>query len=421
MLDYKLVTFLEGMIVIKEAVISFFEKLKSANRLYKLMAFSAISVILILVSVFSSGVKLTYNLIYNGNVFANVSSKEVYSQAVALAKTYVSGKEVDFSAIEIKKVVSINETTSTVEETSKLLLANNPTICSGFEVIVGGDVVGYVSDLEVYETAKNNKLSSYNVEGAQCTSSFLVNVSAKAAYFDVKNLSKAEDIEAAFAPLDVQTVAIVDSTYTVKYETVAQKDATKKAGYQQVITEGVHGSNKVVKETVYLNGVMVSDPVVTTTVLRAPVNEVILVGIKDVFVTTAPQNASSAGFVWPLSEKGVITAPYGELRGGGSRRHQGVDIGVPVGTSVVAVKGGTVIEEDYDSDYGYYVIIDHGNGMQTRYAHNSSNTVSVGQTISAGQLIALSGNTGRSTGPHLHFEVIINGRTTNPGYSLDLK
>ncbi|MBQ1187273.1 MAG: M23 family metallopeptidase [Clostridia bacterium] len=157
----------------------------------------------------------------------------------------------------------------------------------------------------------------------------------------------------------------------------------------------------------------------STVVVTAPVTEVVVVGTKDVFVTTTPQNASSAGFVWPLAVKGVITGPYGELRSGG-KRHAGVDIGVPVGTSIVAVKAGVVEEADYDSDYGYYVVINHGNGLKTRYAHNKCNTVSVGQQVSAGQLIALSGNTGRSTGPHLHFEVIVNGGTTNPGYYLDL-
>ena len=120
------------MIIIQEAVISFFEKLKNASRMYKLIAFAAVSVILVLVSVFSSGVKLTYNLIYDGNVFANVSSKSVYSEAVKLAVSELSDNEALLNNLEIKTVVSINEKVSSAKEASKLILQNNPDIFAGF-------------------------------------------------------------------------------------------------------------------------------------------------------------------------------------------------------------------------------------------------------------------------------------------------
>lgn len=420
MLNYKLVTFLEGMIIIQEAVISFFEKLKNANRMYKLIAFAVVSVILVLVSVFSSGVKLTYNLIYDGNVFANVSSKSVYSEAVKLAGAELSDNEAVLENLEIKSVVSINEKVSSAKEASVLILQNNPDICAGFEVRVDDKVVGYVSTLDEFETLKNNRLSAYDVEGAKCTSSFTASVTANTAFFKADSLSGENDIKAAFDSLDVQTVAISDTTYPVKYETTVKKDSTKKAGYEKVITEGSNGTNRTIKEVTYLNGEAVSEPIVSTTVVKYPVTEVVVVGTKNVYVTSAPQNASSSGFKWPLGVKGVVTGEYNELRSGG-KRHGGVDFGVPVGTSVIAVKSGTVEEVGYDSDYGYYVVLNHGNGLKTRYAHNKTNTVSKGQQVSAGQLIALSGNSGRSTGPHLHFEVIVNGQRTNPGYYINIK
>ena len=420
MLDYKLVTILEGMIIIQEAVISFFEKLKSASRLYKLIAFASISIILVLVSVFSSGVKLTYNLIYDGNVFANVSSKSVYNEAVELASAQLADSNSVLDNLEIKSVVTINGKFSSAKEASQLILQNNPGVCNGFEVRVDDTVVGYVSTFEEFETLKNNRLNAFNIEGATCTSSFSASVTANNAFFSSKNLSKQSDIEAAFAKLDVQTVAITDTTYSVKYETTVKKDSSKKAGYEKVLTQGSNGTNRTVKEVTYLNGQAVSEPKVSTTVVKAPVTEVVVVGTKNVYVTSAPQNAASSGFKWPLGVKGVITGEYNERRSSG-KYHAGVDIGVPVGTSVIAVKSGTVEAVGYDSDYGYYVLIDHGNGLKTRYAHNKTNTVSKGQTVSAGQLIALSGNSGRSTGPHLHFEVIVNGTRTNPGYYINLK
>ena len=102
----------------------------------------------------------------------------------------------------------------------------------------------------------------------------------------------------------------------------------------------------------------------------------------------------------------------------GTRRlHAGTDFGVDEGTTVHAADGGVVVEAGWVSGYGYTVIIDHGNGMSTLYAHNSDVAVSPGQTVSKGQVVSYSGNTGGSTGPHLHFEVRINGEPTDPmGY-----
>ena len=102
----------------------------------------------------------------------------------------------------------------------------------------------------------------------------------------------------------------------------------------------------------------------------------------------------------------------------GTRRlNAGTDFGVDEGTPVHAADGGVVVEAGWVSGYGYTVIIDHGNGMSTLYAHNSEVAVSPGQTVSKGQVVSYSGNTGGSTGPHLHFEVRINGEPTDPmGY-----
>ena len=102
----------------------------------------------------------------------------------------------------------------------------------------------------------------------------------------------------------------------------------------------------------------------------------------------------------------------------GTRRlHAGTDFGVDEGTPVHAADGGVVVEAGWISGYGYTVIIDHGNGMSTLYAHNSEVAVSAGQTVSKGQVVSYSGNTGGSTGPHLHFEVRINGEPHDPmGY-----
>ena len=114
-------------------------------------------------------------------------------------------------------------------------------------------------------------------------------------------------------------------------------------------------------------------------------------------------------FVRPTS--GVVTSRFGSRWGS---THTGIDIGASTGTSIKAAAGGTVIFSGWKGTLGKLVVVSHGNGVQTYYAHCSSLLVSSGQTVSAGQLIAKVGNTGRSTGPHLHFEIRLNGYAINP-------
>ena len=122
-------------------------------------------------------------------------------------------------------------------------------------------------------------------------------------------------------------------------------------------------------------------------------------------------SASSSGdaLAWPLS--GRISSGFG-LRWG--RMHNGVDIAVPIGTPVKAAADGCVIFAGWSPGYGRLVILDHGAGIHTYYGHNSSFAVKKGDAVAAGDRIALSGNSGVSTGPHLHFEIRVNGRARNP-------
>lgn len=137
------------------------------------------------------------------------------------------------------------------------------------------------------------------------------------------------------------------------------------------------------------------------------------------------QQASGGGYVqgtgqlgWPCN--GVITSEQGwrvHPIFGTEIYHSGMDIGVDYGTPIHAADSGTVVEADWIGGYGYAVIIDHGNGMQTVYGHNQELAVSAGEAVSKGQVIAYAGSTGYSTGPHCHFEVRINGEVVNPrGY-----
>jgi murein DD-endopeptidase MepM/ murein hydrolase activator NlpD len=129
--------------------------------------------------------------------------------------------------------------------------------------------------------------------------------------------------------------------------------------------------------------------------------------------TSGPSPAANpGGFQWPV--QGPLTSPFG-MRWG--RLHPGIDIAVPSGTPVHASAAGTVIYAGWESGYGNFVVIDHGGGIATAYGHNTSVAVAVGQHVEQGQVIAYSGSTGFSTGPHVHFEVRVNGNPVDPlGY-----
>lgn len=126
--------------------------------------------------------------------------------------------------------------------------------------------------------------------------------------------------------------------------------------------------------------------------------------------TSAP-----GALAWPVS--GTITSPFGYRRspfGGGMEFHQGLDIAAPMGTTITAAASGTVISAGWYGGYGNYILIDHGGGMATGYGHCSQIFVSVGQQVQKGQAIGAVGSTGASTGPHVHFEVRINGKPVDP-------
>jgi murein DD-endopeptidase MepM/ murein hydrolase activator NlpD len=125
-----------------------------------------------------------------------------------------------------------------------------------------------------------------------------------------------------------------------------------------------------------------------------------------------PVRPSGGGLMWPVS--GPVTSPFGWRWG---RMHEGIDIAVPTGTPVHAAQSGRVIIAGWMGGYGNLVVIDHGGGLSTAYGHNSSFAVGGGASVSQGQVVAYAGSTGNSTGPHVHFEVRVNGSPVDPlGY-----
>ena len=181
-------------------------------------------------------------------------------------------------------------------------------------------------------------------------------------------------------------------------------------GDYQVTSAGEYGAADVVANVTYVNGEEVERTVLSSVTLRQPVTEQRLQGTKE-----RPTWYPTGSFRWPTT--GRITSTFGgrSSPGGiGSTNHKGIDIAGSYGIPVYASDGGTVSYAGWMGGYGYLVQIDHGNGYVTRYGHNSSLTVSVGDHVYKGQQIARVGSTGNSTGNHCHFEIRYNGVARNP-------
>ncbi|MBQ7774845.1 MAG: M23 family metallopeptidase [Lachnospiraceae bacterium] len=182
----------------------------------------------------------------------------------------------------------------------------------------------------------------------------------------------------------------VDDWYTYEKEVIQQPSA---------------GFRKVVVDETYVNEKQVSREILKEEVEMEAVAKIVKRGTK------IPPT-----YIKPLSG-GRTTSKFGPRKAptkGASTYHKGHDWATPTGTPIYASCGGTVKKAGWGSGYGYVVYIDHTDGRQTRYAHLSKVLVKVGQTVKQGEKIALSGNTGVSTGPHLHFEMLIDGKQVNP-------
>ena len=197
-----------------------------------------------------------------------------------------------------------------------------------------------------------------------------------------------------------------DVSYNIEYT----DSADLYQGDYKVTSKGEYGKADVMAKATYVNGEETERTILSSVTLKEPVTEYRLRGTK-----VRPTWMPTGSFRWPTS--GRISSYFGGRKspgGIGSTNHKGIDIAVPRGTPIYAADGGTVTYSGWMSGYGYLVQIDHGNGYVTRYGHNSSLTVSVGQHVYKGQQVARAGSTGNSTGNHCHFEVRYNGVAKNP-------
>lgn len=204
--------------------------------------------------------------------------------------------------------------------------------------------------------------------------------------------------------LTVATIAEVEYTEKIKYETEIEYNDKMYKTEKKTKVAGASGEKTIVANEIRHNGILIDKEIVKEEILQNPTTEVIVRGTKE-----PPKTVATGIFSMPT--RGKISSRYGMRNG---RMHNGLDIAAKTGTAINAADGGKVVYAGYRGAFGNLVEIDHGNGFKTRYAHCSKILVKVGDKVHKGQHIANVGNTGRSTGSHLHFEVLKNGRNYNP-------
>lgn len=197
--------------------------------------------------------------------------------------------------------------------------------------------------------------------------------------------------EATFTEIIPKTIEIVENNE--EYQT-----------HYKVLTSGSDGLKEVFAEVVRVNGSEADRVVIVEKLIEEAVVEVVEIGMLQ-----TPPKKSVGSFIYPIS--GTLTSGYGQRWG---TLHKGIDLAASYNTPIKASDGGTVVYSGWYSGYGNCVKIDHGNGLQTLYGHNSRNVVDVGQKVAQGEVIAYVGSTGNSTGNHVHFEILLNGVAMNP-------
>ncbi len=392
---------------------SYFESMRTPKGIAYMAAPVLAAVMLIFTVCFwtCSDKPLTVSL--DGEYIATIESEEVLTQATvkiqsALASTDVN--EATSPVIQVSYPVLAKVETSTATDVYEKLVDKTEAVTSGAGgLYVDGVFYGAAEDSAALSEALTQILSDAKAKyDATTTTTFNNDVKVQTGVYSASTIMPVEDIiEAAKHNFSIRLETDFMVEYEKPYDTIYQYDDTQTDDYAKVITEGKNGSQKVYYRLVYIDGVQTDALVQSTEVTEEPVDQVMVVGTQESYSATG-------SFMWPVPYTQHITSPF-EHRWG--TFHYGLDIswnGI-YGADIVASDSGTVTWAGWDnSGYGYYVIIDHGNGFTTMYAHCCELYVSTGDQVLKGDVIAGVGSTGYSTGDHLHFEICKDGVKVDP-------
>ena len=281
---------------------------------------------------------------------------------------------------------------------------------------IDGELIGVVEDGEELKTALDGILSDAKEGYDDATTTEFANKVEVKPYKGDKSAESVDDLM-EYSKYMYSIKLSTDWIYEeeIPYETEITEDDSQPEGYEEITQEGQNGTKQTTLRLTFVNGDQTDAVVTDEKEISKPVKEKKIVGTAKSSENGGSGSGESTGsFMWPVPHTHNITS-YMEWRWG--RMHNGIDIagGGDYGQPFVAADGGTVVwSGDDGGGYGNYVMIDHGNGYMTVYGHACELACSTGDYVSQGQVIGYIGSTGNSTGPHLHFEVRLDGEYQDP-------
>ena len=365
-----------------------------------------------------SGASFALALEYDGQPIGYIADEQVYADAVSIVRDAVVNTDGSFEVNKspVMRVEILKE---------NMVLLDADAVSQRVLEKLGGDLVYgsglFVNDVFQGALVSRNELDEMmttvlksRLQNGYDSTVFYDKVEVVDAVYPKSSLVSSSRLKTYLGTLVVAQTKTVTRVVPLQYKVVEREDKTAPLDYREEIQKGVAGEQEVEVYELYVNGTKQSEEVLSTTVLKEAKDQIYLVGKK----TYAPGTEVGDGvakdkFVWPLPYTKNITSEFASRWGS---FHGAIDIAGSntYGKPIIASNGGVVVEAEWHNSWGYYVLIDHGNGFKTRYAHCSKLEVKAGDKVAQGQYIAKVGDTGYSFGAHLHFEVIKNGQLVNP-------
>ena len=333
-----------------------------------------------------------YGIIVDGERVVTVESEKIANDVLDAIKELYTKKNKKYEYIGFVEDIKIEPYSTTLANVSSKAAAIKKIKKGGqeevtYKVKAGDTLYGICEKLDV-------SLSELKKMNPKITDNMTIHIGDKFV------------TQQAIPLITVETVEVSVFAEPVDYKTVTKKSGSYFKGETVVVQSGKKGKARVTAKLTKRNGKTVKRKDLEVETIKKPVNKVIVKGTKPV-----PAKKGTGTFMRPVNAG--VYAGYG-MRWG--RMHYGLDFSAPTGTPIYAADGGTVTFAGWSGAYGYVITIDHGANKKTLYAHCSRLFVSAGNKVYKGQHIAAVGSTGRSTGPHCHFEIFINGSNVNPAY-----
>ena len=393
---------------------SYFEFMRTPKGIATAMAPVFAATILVLTVCFWTCGEKSLNVYVDGKHIATIEDDSVLTQASANLYSALSTTSSEAEAVPVVQIslpsFGSAKKTDTANDVYKKLVDNTEAVTNNAGALyVDGVFYGATENATDLQEALVEILAKAKERYDDTTTTTFENdVQVVSGVYPQEDMKTAEEIvTAARNSMSIRLETDLSVEYELAYSTEYVYDHTQLDTYSHVSVEGVNGTQKVNYRLVYIDGVQTDAIPVSTTVLEEPVTQVLVLGTQQSYT-------GDGTFTWPVPYTHNITS-YFEYRWG--TFHYGIDISWNGchGQDIVASQAGTVTWAGWDtSGYGNYVIVDHGNGFTTMYAHCEDVYVSIGDKVLEGETIASVGNTGYSTGSHLHYEIWDNGTKVDP-------